>query len=74
MLVVLEVRMVALHAAETMVAMTVIVNVMSVGGRVVGGGVRTQQNGILIAGESVCNLPPLLQPAHLPVQYQGRSV
>ena len=37
MLVVLEVRMVALHAAETMVAMTVIVNVMSVGGRVVVG-------------------------------------
>ena len=32
MLVVLEVRMVALHAAETMVAMTVIVNVTSVGG------------------------------------------
>ena len=62
MLVVLEVRMVALHAAETMVAMTVIVNVTSDGGRLAGGGgVRTQQNGILIAGESVCNLPPLLQ-------------
>ena len=36
-LVVLEVRVVTLHAAKTMVALTVIVNVTSGGGRVYGG-------------------------------------